>query len=201
MELLPFNRPTKYYDERVKQIDEKICELIKQRKEISNNNPGYPPFEYVSQWAEKFDLYEEQLKFVFKSLWNEKAYRPFVNPNGFRMNLPVLKIVEKDNSLFSVIFIRQYSNSSVINFNIDLNETRDTSNFQLIRNNFKLSIGEEYDCRMTSGSGGKDHYSYNFVVSPPLPDNFSGIDLRFKEYKIIIGEGEKSTGNEVVIHL
>lgn len=201
MELLPFNRPTTYYDERVKQIDEKICELIKQRKEISNNNPGYPPFEYVSQWAEKFDLYEEQLKFVFKSLWNEKAYRPFVKPNGFRMNLPVLKIVEKDNSLFSVIFIRQYSNSSVINFNIDLNETRDTSNFQLIRNNFKLSIGEEYDCRMTSGSGGKDHYSYNFVVSPPLPDNFCGIDLRFKEYKIIIGEGEKSTGNEVVIHL
>jgi hypothetical protein len=201
MELLPFKRPTTHYDERVNQIDEKICELIKQRKEISNNNPGYPPFEYISNWAEKFDLYEEQLKYVFKSLWNEKAYIPIVNPNGFRINLPALKIVEKDNCLYSVIFIRQYSNSSVININIDSNEERDPLNRQSARNHFKLFIGEEYDCRMTSGGGGKDHYSYNFVVSPPLPDNFSGIDLIFKEYKTIIGEGEQPTSNEVVIHL
>jgi hypothetical protein len=75
---MPFKRPTTHYDERINQIDQQICELIKQRKEISNNNPGYPPFEYISNWAEKFDLYQDQLKSVFTSLWNEDMYRPIV---------------------------------------------------------------------------------------------------------------------------
>lgn len=84
MKRMPFERPTEHYDEKIKQIDEKICELINQRKEMSNNNPGYPPFEYISNWARKFDLYEDLLKSVFSSLWNEKIYMPFVEPEQFR---------------------------------------------------------------------------------------------------------------------
>lgn len=199
MKQMQFKRPTTYYDERINQIDEQICDLIKQRKEISNNNPGYPPFEYISNWAEKFDLYENQLKSIFGSLWDENIYKPIVESTEFKMNLPVLKSVEKDNRLFSVIFIRQYSNSSVVNFNIDLNEVNDSLRCQSLHNHFKLFIGEEYDCRMTNGSGSEDHFCYNFVVSPPLPDNLSGIDLIFKEYNPPFEENP--TGTEIVIHL
>lgn len=79
MERLPFERPTKYYDEKIKQVDEKICELISKRKEISKDNPGYPPFEYIVDWAEKFDLYEDFLKSLYhvcgeRKLWTWKKY-------------------------------------------------------------------------------------------------------------------------------
>lgn len=198
MKLMPSKRPTTYYDERIKQIDEKICELIKQRKEISNNNPGYPPFEYVTNWAEKFDLYDELLKSIFNSLWNEKMFKPLVEPEGFLRNLPVLKSIEVDNRLFSVISIRQFSNSSIVNFNIDW-DTSGLSEHQSRHTFFELFIDEQYDCRMADGTGGNGHFHYNFIVSPPLPDNISGIELIFREYNQPFGDHQ--TGNDIIIQL
>jgi hypothetical protein len=52
---------------------------------------------------------------------------------------------------------------------------------------------------MTSGGGASDHFFYDFVVSPPLPDNLSGIDLIFKEYNTPFRE--KPTGTEIIMHL
>lgn len=198
MRRMTFERPTTHYDERIKQIDEKICELVKQRKEISINNPGYPPFDYITNWAEKFDLYEELLKSIFSSLWNEKMYRPFVEPEGFQRNLPVLKSIEVANRLFSVISIRQYSNSSIINFNIDW-DTNGLSEPQSRNTYFELFIDERYDCRMADGTGGDGHFHYSFIVAPPLPDNFLGIDLIFKESNLPIGD--KQIGHDIVIRL
>lgn len=199
MKRMPYNRPTDHYDEKIKHIDEKICELIKQRKEISSNNPGYPPFEYICDWAEKFNLYEELLKAIFGTLWNEKVFKPSVEPEGFRKNLPALKSVEIDNRLFSVVSIRQYSNSSIVNFNIDWDNTSDLSEHQSRHTLFELFIDEKYDCRMADGSGGSGHFHYNFIVSPALPDNISGIKLIFKEYNPPFIE--KQIGQNIVIHL
>lgn len=199
MKRIKFIRPTAHYDEEIKQIDEKICELIKQRKEVSNNNPGYPPFEYIYEWAGKFGLYEEQLKSIFGSLMNEKVFKPLVEPEGFRMNLPVLKSVEKDDRLFSVVSIRQYLNSSVVNFNIDWDSTGDSPECQPRHTHFELYIDEQHDCRMADGTGGSGHFHFNFVVSPPLPDNLSGTELIFKEYNPPFGA--EQTGRDIVIML
>lgn len=199
MKRMSFKRPTNHYDERIKQIDEKICELIKQRKEISNNNPGYPPFEYISNWVEKFDLYDELLKSIFASLWDDKIYRPLIEPEGFQRNLPVLKSIEIGNRLFSVVSIRQYSNSSIVNFNIDWDNTSDSSERQSRHTHFELSISEKYDCRMMNGTGGDGHFHYNFIISPPLPDNISGIELVFKEYNPPFTD--TSIGHDVIIQL
>ena len=40
MQRMPFERPTDHYDERLSSIDEKICSLLKERKDLSNGNPG-----------------------------------------------------------------------------------------------------------------------------------------------------------------
>jgi len=58
---MSFERPTGHYDERIYPMDEQLCELIKQRKEISNNNPGFLPLEYITGLAKKFDLYKNLL--------------------------------------------------------------------------------------------------------------------------------------------
>lgn len=196
MELSSFRRPTNHYDERVKQTDEKICGLMQERKEISDNNPGYPPLEYIAEWAEKFNLYEDFLKSVFGSMWNEKMHRPSVKPEGFQKNLPILKLLERDDRIFSVVSIRQYSNSSVIAFNIDWDNTKDSSSSHT---NFEMFIAEPYDCRMLDGAGGSGHTHYNFVIWPPLPADPSGIQLIFKEYKIPFRD--EQIGDDIVFTL
>lgn len=199
MKRMEFERPTTHYDERIRQIDENICELIRQRKEISSGNPGYPHFEYIAEWAEKFGLYEDQLKSVFSSLWHEKLYKPFIEPEGFQRNLPVLKLIEVDDRLFSVISIRQYSNSSIVNFNIDWDKTDELLKSQSRHFNFEVSIDERYECRILDGTGGDGHFHYNFIVSPPLPDNLSGIAFTFKEYELPFCG--KQIGPDIVIRL
>lgn len=184
MERMPFRKPTDHYEEGIKHIDEKICELISKRKEVSKDNPGYPPFEYISSWSEKFNLYEDFLKSLFGALMNEKMYKPLIKPEGFQRTLPVLKCIEVDNRLFSVTCIRQYSNASVVNFNADWDSTSESlEDVSRRHTNFQLFINDQYDCQMLNGTGGSGHFHYNFVVSPALPDDLSGIELVFKEYE------------------
>lgn len=199
MKRMPFRRPTTYYNEGIKQIDKELCELIKKRKEISNNDPGYPPFEYIADWAEKFDLYEDLLKSIFSSLWKDEIYKPLVEPKDYIKNLPVLKSVELDNKLFSVISIRQYSNASVVNFNIDWDNTSNPSECRSHHTHHELFISDQYDCRMISGTGGEGHFHFDYVISPPLLDNLAGVELTFKEYEFQFED--KQIGKDVVIKL
>ncbi|MGE6345881.1 hypothetical protein ACQKIY_00295 [Bacillus mycoides] len=50
MQRMPFERPTDHYDEHLSSIDKKICSLLKERKELSNGNPGFPPDEAISSF-------------------------------------------------------------------------------------------------------------------------------------------------------
>lgn len=199
MKRIAFERPTNHYDERVKAIDLQLCELIKLRYEISKNNPGFPPLEYISNWAKEFNLYEDLLKSLFGSLWNGEQYRPIVEPSGFRLYMPVLKSIEKENRLFSVTFISQYTNSSVVNLNIDWDTTNDSLGERPRNSIFELFLGDEYNCRMLSGGGSDGHLSYNFVVSPSLPDSISGLDLIFRGYNPPFRD--ISNGLEIIIQL
>jgi hypothetical protein len=171
----------------------------KREKRLSNGNPGYPPLESITEWAEKFDIYKSLLQSVFAALWNEKQFRPFVQPEGLRMHIPVLRSVEIDNHIYSVIFIRQYTNASLVNFNIDWESPEGSPFDRASRSHFELSLGPGYDCYMSSGSGSQDHYTYNFIVSPAIPDDISGIDLIFTEHKQPIND--EYTGLKILIKI
>lgn len=199
MNRMSFERPDGHYDERIITIDEQLCALIKQRKEITNNNPGTPPVEYLSNWAEKFELYENLLEAVFGALANDQEFRPYVEPKGFIGHLPILKSVEKEEHFYSVTFVRQYENASVVNLTIDWDSRNDSMN-DLHHHNpnfFELFISEQYDCKMDGGTGSTGSSTHSFIISPRLPDDMTGIDLVFRETKPF---GE-STDLEVVIHL
>ncbi|MBD0384657.1 hypothetical protein [Paenibacillus sedimenti] len=99
---MPFERPTEHYDERIIKIDEQICALLKHRKELSDNNPGFPPFEYISQWAETFELYEDFLKAFFGIFSSEEHFKPVVEPSGFRKHISVLKSVEEGDFFYTL---------------------------------------------------------------------------------------------------
>jgi predicted RNA methylase len=58
---MKFNRPTNHYDERIKQIDEKICELVRERKKI--------PEEYRKKIKE---LSDETLEIIALEIFDMK---------------------------------------------------------------------------------------------------------------------------------
>ena len=182
MKRLSFERPTNHYDKHLYPIDEQLCSILKQRKEISNNNPGFPTLEDISKWSEKYNLYEDLLMNLFGLLENDDHFRPQVEPIDFQKYIPVLKSLEKDPCFYSVTFIKQYSNASVVNFNVDWEPEEEPNRDRFHRHSFwELWIGEEYDCRQIGGGGPDGHISYNFVVSPPLPDDISGLNFVFRE--------------------
>ncbi|WP_458125344.1 hypothetical protein [Paenibacillus sp. Z3-2] len=195
---MPFERPTEHYDERIYKIDEQICVMLKLRKQLSNKNPGFPPFEYISKWAETFELYEDFLKVVFGTLRSEEHYKPMVDPSDFRKHIPVLKSVEKGNFFYTLNSIKQYNNASVVTFNIDWDEF-EVPSFANNHHHFELQIGEEYDCRMLKGGGHSGHAFTNYVVSPPIPDKTPGLELTFIEY--FKPFSEKETGTKIVFSL
>jgi hypothetical protein len=208
MKRMPFERPTDHYDERIFSIDEQICAVLKQRKDVSNKNPGFPPNEHISNWARKYELYEDLLDSLFSTLRMEEEFKPRVEPKKFIKHLPILKSVEKDERLYTVTFIRQFENASVVQLNIDWDGTNeDMDTLDALRNRrhlhhhsfIELNLGEQYECRSDSGGGSEGNYRYNFIVSPPISDDPSGLKLVFKEYHDFF-KGNP-TGLEVVFHV
>ncbi|MDQ0207420.1 hypothetical protein [Alkalicoccobacillus murimartini] len=199
-----FEPPTNHYDESIQDIDEQICQLIRERKERTHNNPGFPPHKLISSWAKTYHLYEEFLQSLFSEMYHEEHHKPVVEPKGFRKNIPILKTYEKDNDLFySMTIMRQFKNASVVFLNTDglaPTETLHPHDFH-IPHRLELSIvgdDQTYDCRWQGGSGSDNHLSNTYVVSPPLPDEESGLKLVFTEFKT--HEKNKPTGFEFVIN-
>ena len=200
MKRMPFEPPTEYYNERIEATDQQICKLIKQRKELSNNNPGFPTKLHISAWSEENDLYEDFLNSIFAHFLNEDMYKPLIEPKRFIKNIPILKSFEKDNVFYAVTFVRQFENASVVHFNIDreIDENAFTG-LKHEHNFFALSIkGSEtdYECQNDGGGGSRGHNSYTYTISPSLPDDMSNLKMVFKEYKVPY---QKPTGFEIEI--
>jgi hypothetical protein len=179
---MPLQRPSIPYDERLSPIDEQICSLLKQRKDLSNDNPGVPSPEFLTQWAESYGMYEEFLYSVFIGMANEKAFRPKVEPSGFRRQLPVGRTIREGERFYTLTTVRQYENASVVQLHID-RDFEEEANVRSPGSIMELSIGETYDCRWTGGGGSGGHQTYRYVVSPPLPDDLEGIEFLFREYR------------------
>ncbi|MEK4850111.1 hypothetical protein NST04_09695 [Paenibacillus sp. FSL H7-0756] len=196
---MPFERPTEHYDERIIDIDQDICSLIKKRKEVSDNNPGFPPLEYISKWSETFELYEDFLNSLFASMMNEKQFKPMIEPAGFRQYIAILKSAVIGDRFYTLTSMKQYTNASVLTLNIDWDNKQDIDSKSHQHSHYELDINDQYDCRMINGGSRSDHASYKYVISPPLPDEISGIQFRFKEYSFPFKNSEAS--DEIVFEL
>ncbi|ETT32597.1 MULTISPECIES: hypothetical protein [unclassified Paenibacillus] len=189
---IPFERPTEHYDERIIDIDKQICSLIKKRKEVSDNNPGFPPLEYISKWSEEQGLYEGFLMSLFGNMMNEEQYKPMIEPAGFRQHIAILKSVVIGDRFYTLTSMKQYTNASVLTLNIDWDSEPEVESKSHQHSHYELYINDQYDSRMISGGSRSDHASYKYVISPPLPDEISGIQFRFKEYSFPFNKSEAS---------
>lgn len=77
--------------------------FVKQRKDISDNNPGFPTDDVISNWALKYDLYEDYLRSLFGSMRMDDFFKPRIEPTGFRKNLSILKSIEKGDHGYTTV--------------------------------------------------------------------------------------------------
>ncbi|HDR7544679.1 TPA: hypothetical protein RY883_003680 [Bacillus cereus] len=181
MRRMTFERPTDHYDERLYSIDEKICALLKERKELSGDDPGFPHDEAIYKWAKQYEFYPDYLNSLFSSMMDEEEFKPRVEPTGFKKHVPVFKTYEHNGVMYTVTFIQQYANASVVYLYSDWDSTDEDFIENKPHSFFQLSIDDTYDCWSEGGGGTDGHMNHQFVISPVLPDNLSGISLRFKE--------------------
>ncbi len=198
-----FEPPTDHYDERLETIDEQICSLMNQRKDLSGSTPSFPTKQLISNWSKRYGFYEEYLQEVFSHFLTEEMFKPIIEPKGFLKNISVLKSFEKDEVYYLVTFIRQYKNASVVHLTIDREEPDEDEMHRRFREPlfFELSIkGKEADyvCSNQGGGGSGGHESFTYIVSPALPNDLSETELVFKKCKRPF---EKATGFEFVISL
>lgn len=191
---------SKNYDSRLVTLDEQICALLQQRKEQSAHTPGFPSDDTISKWAKQYGFDDTFLAMFFQLIKSEKYYTSNVEPTGFRHYIPVLKTVEGGERLYTVSYVRQYDNASVVQLLIDWDEQQEpqlTIQQKLQRNHFGLYIDASYECRSKGTGGSNGHESSTYVVTPPLPDDLRGLHFVFTEYEDVFEE--KPTGWAVTI--
>lgn len=177
MKRMSFQPPTDYYCEQLTPVDEQICALIAKRKELSDNNAGFPGIESITEWCHRYELNEAMTQSLFATMYNENFFSDHfqVEPTGFLKFVSILKWVEIDNILYSVTHMKQYSNASVIYIETEVNNSEPYVRLGHAR--VELFISPDYQSRQHQGSGHDKGMQYSFVVSPPLPDDVTGLEF------------------------
>lgn len=201
MDFEPAEGLTEQYNEQLFSIDKKICELLNQRKEISKNNSILPSDKVISSLVDEYGFQKEYLQAFFTTMEMEDSFKPIVEPIEFKKYLPVLKSFEHEGFMYTVTFIRQYANASVLYLYSDWDDTKDTVDVNRIPDFFDLFIDDTYDCRSELSSGTTGHMSYSYIISPALPDDITGIKLLFKESGGSFTENPTKKGFEFSIEL
>lgn len=202
MKRMPFERPTDHYDERVRALDARLVGLLKERKEVSEDNPGYPPFPDIERWAASSGLYADFLKAVFGLLRQEARFKPVVEPRSFAGYVPIMRTAESGGCLLMLAAARQYENASVVTLHIDCHEAGVGAADMPVQQwaNFELELGEPYECRKDSGGASGRHAFYDYVVCPALPADLSGLTFVFSRYAAG-ASGREPTGEPIVFSL
>ncbi len=156
-------------------IDEQICGLLAKRKELSNNNPGFPNLDRISEWSQQYGLDEDWLQRIFAYMYGEHHLQTLIEPTEFLNFVPILKSVEVDNIIYAVTHMKQYSNTSVVYIETEVNTV--DPYVRLGHANFGLSISPDYQCRPNGGCGQDRGMQHSFVVTPSLPDDLTGVEF------------------------
>lgn len=167
MRFMPFHPPTDHYDERLKDLDEKISALVAERHAISDGNPGFPRPAYLNDWADKYGTPLSLLQTLFMMLHRPPDFRERVQPDQFLRFAPVMAAQQHNDILVTVPYIRQHNNSSLVTVELEGVGLYGTS-FQHL--DVKLSING-YDTMSHNGQSHDGYASHTFIVTPPIPDD------------------------------
>lgn len=170
------------YDNRLEPIDEKLVQLIAERRRVGKGTNGMPTAEQVERWSKEYGIDASVLRAVFASMENPQRFPRFpISPQNLQKIIPVMRKVKKDSITYQITRMEQYEECSLMHVDIFADEDFDTVEFdvQLI---LAVSPDANYEVQMYGGQSTTNQASFKYGVSPKLPDNLEGHHFELVPY-------------------
>ncbi|MBW5466458.1 hypothetical protein GPJ61_01045 [Brevibacillus formosus] len=174
--------PNQYNDE-CKKIDERILQLLHERKVLANGKRLTPPQEIRQEWAKKYGMDEAELGWFLHTL-NSETRPVFPDEYGELIGvLPIMKTTVLDGFTYTLTHAMQHKNLSIVHVEIKSVMT-DDENIGRIRPHLILEIAssQEHHVRKSGARGSDREISLQFMVSPALPDQLDSVRFSLTPY-------------------
>ncbi|WP_248928089.1 hypothetical protein [Paenibacillus hamazuiensis] len=160
------------YNDAVKQIDQKLLELIVERKTLAGGKRFSPPKELIRQWAETYEIPVPQINWLLHRL-NEGDAPVFSDGPGELLNvISIMKKTTVDGFEYVLTHSMQHENGSMVH--LDIRQIRQDARVH-VRPHLHLEItgAEPYNVHRHGSHGGGGQAHLNFFVTPRLPEDVS----------------------------
>ncbi|OPA73026.1 hypothetical protein BVG16_30605 [Paenibacillus selenitireducens] len=165
------------YNETIKEIDERIIDLIYTRRSITEGRRFFPSSEQITQWSLRFQMDESQIRFIIHNLQDQ--VRPII-PDEIGELQNVLSIMKKsivESCEYTLTHSMQYKNVSIVFVDIRLQnaEQREVH----LKPNLLLEIisDQQFLVRRYGSHGGGAQTEMQFIISPPIPETLDNLEF------------------------
>lgn len=135
----------------------------------------------ISSLDDVYGFQKEYLESFFTTLGLEDSFKAIIELVEFRKYVPILKNRENEGVMYTVTYIRQYGNASVLYLHPDFENRNESIESSYRDDFFDLFIDDMYICYSEGGGGTTGYISSSYIISPTLPDDISGIEFVSKE--------------------
>ncbi|WP_040952062.1 hypothetical protein [Gorillibacterium massiliense] len=165
------------YNQTIKEIDERIIELISLRRTKVEGRRYYPSIEQIAEWSTRFELDESQIHYIMQSL-QDQIRLDFPDELGELNNvLSIMKKSVAESCEYTLTHAMQYEKASIVFVEIKL---LDNSQGEVhLKPNLFLHIinNQQYSVRRHGSRGGGAQTEMQFMVIPPLPENLENLEF------------------------
>lgn len=142
--------------------------------------------------GQKYNLSVMFLNSFFSTLYFEDMHEPMIQLQNFIKNISIMRTKEVNDGFYSILWMRQFENASVVYLNISMSEGLHTKFHSLSI----TGTDEEFKCRSEGGGGSDGNVTYTYVVTPALSGDISRYCFVVNESKVPF---KKDGGTEIVI--
>ncbi|GLB61884.1 hypothetical protein [Cytobacillus sp. NCCP-133] len=177
-----FGRVKNEYNETFKAIDEKLLELIQERKAKTKGKRFFPPMELMEEWAKKYDMDVPEIGWFFNSL-DDRSY-PFIpdEPGEIRNVLPIMRKSTVDDFDYMLTHAMQHDHCSVVTLEISYKNQDENIGHLIPRLMLAVDGPVDYHVKRHGSRGGGGNTQMSFLVSPALPDHLDQINFALFPY-------------------
>ncbi|RED66147.1 hypothetical protein [Cohnella lupini] len=165
------------YDETIKEMDEKIIDLITSHRSLTQGRRFFPSIEQIKEWSLRFQMDESQISFLIHNLQDQ--VRPLI-PDELGELQNVISIMKKSIVEFceyTLTHSMQYKNVSIVFVDIRL-QNADEREVHL-KPNLLLEIisDQQFVVRRYGSRGGGAQTEMQFIISPPIPESLVNLEF------------------------
>ncbi|MFP4978070.1 hypothetical protein ACE6ED_21875 [Paenibacillus sp. CN-4] len=166
------------YNEDVKQLDEQILALAKQRQELTGKKRYMPGGETLIEWAKELKLEPLQIHTLLQALHAQVMERPRRSEDRpLQSVLPIMKRTKSDGCEYLISHAMQYEDESIVKMDIRYMEDSEQEEVELVPCLTLEIIGGEYTVQPISTSTHSGKAQLEFSVMPPLPEPLEGLEF------------------------